>query len=152
MSAGVTRERIGAQVAQGLPAIIGMAALGLGVAALGSYLIGRRLRRQTLGMAPAQLRSLYEHHDAVLHSIGEGLLVFGTKVTDPADIVNDEARRLLELPDGEVHRSDLPESLRTFESGTVRGEMHVTPSRVLVVKSGPCRTGGPHHRFGTHHS
>lgn len=142
MSAGVTRERIGAQVAQGLPAIIGMAALGLGVAALGSYLIGRRLRRQTLGMAPAQLRSLYEHHDAVLHSIGEGLLVFGTKVTDPADIVNDEARRLLELPDDEVHRSDLPESLRTFESGTVRGEMHVTPSRVLVVNQDPVEREG----------
>nr|WP_235916399.1 sensor histidine kinase [Spelaeibacter cavernicola] len=142
VSAGVTRERIGAQVAQGLPAIIGVAAAGLAGAAVGSFLLSRRLRRQTLGMAPAELRTLYEHHDAVLHSIGEGLVVFGNRASDPADVVNDEARRLLDLPDGDVRRADLPDSLRELPSGTVRGEMHVTPTRVLVVNQDPVEWEG----------
>ena len=47
----------------------------------------------------------------MLHSIGEGLLVFDAG-SDVAEVVNDEARRLLTLPDGPVTRAQLPESLR----------------------------------------
>ncbi len=91
VSAGVTRQKISDQFIQGLPLIIGVVLAAFVVAAAGSTLLSRRLRRQTLGMAPAELRTMYEHHDAVLHSIGEGLLVFGRG--DEAELVNDEARR-----------------------------------------------------------
>jgi sensor histidine kinase regulating citrate/malate metabolism len=105
------------------------------VAAAGSTLLSRRLRRQTLGMAPAELRTMYEHHDAVLHSIGEGLLVFGR--SDEAELVNDEARRLLDLPDGPVSLTSLPESMQQMDTGIVRGELHLTKERVLVVNQDP---------------
>ena len=63
----------------------------------------RRLRRQTHGMAPGICARMFEHHEAVLHSIREGLIVFDGDAATPfgdgvADVVNDEARRLLDLP------------------------------------------------------
>ncbi|RBO92536.1 sensor histidine kinase regulating citrate/malate metabolism [Nocardia puris] len=131
VSVGVTRARIGDQVAARLPDILGVAAAGLVVAAIGSFLLSRRLRRQTHGLDPDELRIMYEHHDAVLHSVHEGLVVFGT--SELAEVVNDEARRLLDLPDGPVRRADLPLSLRRMGGGVVRDEMHVTGDRILLV-------------------
>ncbi|WP_429422690.1 sensor histidine kinase [Nocardia sp. GAS34] len=132
VSAGVTRARIGDEVLAQLPLILGVAAAGLLLAVLGALLFRRRLLRQTHGLGPAELRILYEHHDAVLHSVHEGLVVFD-RDAEVAAVVNDEARRLLDLPDGPVRRTDLPVSLRRLESVVVRDEMHVTPERVLVV-------------------
>ncbi|KJU99818.1 putative two-component histidine kinase [Rhodococcus sp. PML026] len=135
VSAGVTRQKISDQFLQGLPLILAVVLAAFVVAAAGSTLLSRRLRRQTLGMAPAELRTMYEHHDAVLHSIGEGLLVFGR--SDEAELVNDEARRLLDLPDGPVSLTSLPESMQQMDTGIVRGELHLTKDRVLVVNEDP---------------
>ena len=138
VSVGVTRERIVENFVRSLPGIVGLVAAGLVVTAAGGFLIARRLRRQTLGLNPDQLRRMYEHHDAVLHSIGEGLLVFGTADGSPrVDIVNDEARRLLGLdPTGAVDFGNLPATLRALAgSGEARDEVHLTRDRVLVVNS-----------------
>ncbi|MFI5719323.1 ATP-binding protein [Nocardia sp. NPDC051750] len=132
VSVGVTRTAIGDRFAAQLPAVLGVAAAGLFVAAVGSMLLNRRLRRQTRGLAPAQLWAMYEHHDAVLHAVHEGLMVFGP-ADDRAEVVNDEARRLLDLPDGPVTRADLPASFRHRDRETVRDETHVTADRVLLV-------------------
>ena len=72
---------------------------------------------------------MYEHHDAILHSVSEGLVVLDR---NGVALVNDEARRLLGLPPGPVAPSDLPEFLRTYNPGA-RDEVHVTDERVLVV-------------------
>ncbi|MCM6775730.1 ATP-binding protein [Nocardia sp. CDC159] len=132
VSVGVTRAAIGDQVAEQLPFILGAAGVGLVLATLSSLALRRRLLRQTHGLAPAQLRALYEHHDAVLHSVHEGLVVFDQDAEEAA-VVNDEARKLLELPDGPVRRTDLPVSLRRLGMTVIRDEMHVTAERVLVV-------------------
>jgi two-component system CitB family sensor kinase len=146
VSVGETRERISDQFVRGLPLILMLTAGALVLAALGSVLLGSRVRRQTLGLAPDELRTLYEHHDAVLHSIREGLLVFDAD-SDTADVVNDEARRLLTLPAGPVAREDLPPSLRDLGAGRVQDEVHVTGDRVLVVNQAPVRFEG--RRIGT---
>lgn len=138
VSVGVTRQRIAENFLRGLPGIVGVVAAGLAVSAVGAYLISRRLRRQTLGLNPDQLRRMYEHHDAVLHSIGEGLLVFGTADGSPrVDIVNDEARRLLGLePVGAVEFDDLLATVRELAvADEARDEVHLTRDRVLVVNS-----------------
>ncbi|MFI6868737.1 ATP-binding protein [Nocardia sp. NPDC050406] len=146
VSAGVTRARIGDQVEAQLPAILGIAAGGLLVAIVSSLLLRRRLLRQTHGLAPAELRALYEHHEAVLHSVHEGLLVFDAD-GERVQVVNDEARRLLRLPEGEVVRTDLPESLQELGFGAVRDEMHVTTDHVLVVNQDVVERDG--RRIGT---
>lgn len=139
VSVGVTRERIAENFVRSLPGIVGLVAAGLVVTAAGGYLIARRLRRQTLGLDPDQLRRMYEHHDAVLHSIGEGLLVFGGApgASPQVDVVNDEARRLLGLPPtGPVPFDALPETLRELATtGEARDEVHLTRDRTLVVNS-----------------
>jgi sensor histidine kinase regulating citrate/malate metabolism len=89
--------------------------------------------RQTHGLRPDELRVMYEHHDAILHSVSEGLIVLDR---NGVALANDEARRLLALPSGPVERSDLPEFLRTYNPGA-RDEVHVTDDRVLVVNRSP---------------
>ena len=129
VSAGITQQTLAGRWREQWPAIatVGLAALALSF--VGVWAIRRRLLRQTHGLRPDELRVMYEHHDAILHSVSEGLVVLdGDRVL----LVNDEARRLLALPPGEVTPSELPEFLRNYEPG-VRDELHVTDERVLVV-------------------
>jgi sensor histidine kinase regulating citrate/malate metabolism len=101
------------------------------------WAIRRRLLRQTHGLRPDELRVMYEHHDAILHSVSEGLIVLDR---NGVALANDEARRLLALPPGPVERSDLPEFLRTYNPGA-RDEVHVTDDRVWVVNRSPVEDG-----------
>lgn len=67
---------------------------GLGIG--GSLLLARRVKRQTLGLEPREIRGLVEHREAMLTGIKEGVLAL-----DPGDVltlVNAEAHRMLRLP------------------------------------------------------
>ncbi|PRC61892.1 ATP-binding protein, partial [Mycobacterium sp. ITM-2017-0098] len=71
-----------------------IAAIGFGALAIslvGVWGIRRRLLRQTHGLRPGELRVMYDHHDAILHSVSEGLIVLDK---NGVALVNDEARRL----------------------------------------------------------
>jgi sensor histidine kinase regulating citrate/malate metabolism len=70
------------------------------------WAIRSRLQRQTRGLRPDELRVMYDHHDATLHSVSEGLIVLDR---EKVAVANDEARRLLGLPAGPVARSELPQ-------------------------------------------
>lgn len=133
VSAGITQQTLAQRWRGQWPtiAVVGLAALALSL--VGVWAIRRRLLRQTHGLRPDELRVMYEHHDAILHSVSEGLVVLDR---DGVVLVNDEARRLLGLPPGHVTIADLPEFLRTYDPG-VRDEVHVTEDRVLVVNRSP---------------
>ncbi|MET8575214.1 ATP-binding protein [Streptomyces sp. NPDC005012] len=76
-------------------------ASALGVA--GSWLLARRVKRQTLGLEPREIAGLAEHREAMLYGIAEGVVAL-----DPqhrVTLVNEVGRRLLDLPDGCVGRS-----------------------------------------------
>ncbi|MEV4364019.1 ATP-binding protein [Nonomuraea sp. NPDC049625] len=73
--------------------------LGVAVAlgGAGSWLLARRIKRQTLGMEPREIAGLTEHREAMLHGIAEGVVAL-----DPQHrltMVNDMGRTLLDLPD-----------------------------------------------------
>lgn len=137
VSAGVTQAKVSAIVLATLPAIGVAVGTALVLAFVGAIALERRLRRRTLGLSFPDLRALYEQREAVLHAIGEGLLVFNTD--GRAEIVNDEARRLLSLPPGPVARADLPASLTAAGAEALTDETHVTSDRVLVVNQHPVR-------------
>lgn len=137
VSAGVTQAKVSAIVLATLPAIGLAVGTALVLAFVGAIALERRLRRRTLGLSFPDLRALYEQREAVLHAIGEGLLVFNTD--GHAEIVNDEARRLLSLPPGAVTRADLPASLESSGAEALTDETHVTADRVLVVNQQPVR-------------
>src|SRR3712207_9377450 len=102
VSAGVTVEAIGEDLPAAVPGILGTAAATLAVGALGSVALSRRLRRQTHGLSPAQLARMVDYHHAVLHAVREGLLLVDDE--QRVQLVNDEARRLLDLTDDPTGR------------------------------------------------
>ncbi|WP_214365334.1 ATP-binding protein [Pseudonocardia sp. H11422] len=82
------------------------AALLLGLAALagviGSWLLARRIKKQTHGLEPAQIATLSDQREALLYSIHEGVL--GVDSDERVTFVNDGARDLLDLPEDCVGR------------------------------------------------
>ncbi|MET0187820.1 MAG: histidine kinase, partial [Pseudonocardia sediminis] len=95
VSVGVLQTRVSDLALMYLPEIVGAAALALALGAGLAWLLARRLRRQTLGLEPDEITAAYTHHDAVLHAVGEGLLVVDSDRR--LVVVNAEARRLLGL-------------------------------------------------------
>ncbi|GAA4978894.1 SpoIIE family protein phosphatase/ATP-binding protein [Yinghuangia aomiensis] len=80
-----------------LPLVLGSGAVALLLAGSGTFWVTRRLARQTRGLEPAEMTRMYEHHDAVLHAVREGVLIVDNNAR--VVLVNDEARRLLDLPE-----------------------------------------------------
>jgi sensor histidine kinase regulating citrate/malate metabolism len=139
VSAGILQQSLADRWRSQVPTIVAVSVAALAIALAGVWGIRRRLLRQTHGLRPDELRVMYEYHDAILHSVSEGLIVLDR---NGVALANDDARRLLALPPGPVDRSDLPEFLRTYNPGA-RDEVHVTNDRVLVVNRSPVDEG-PH--------
>jgi two-component system, CitB family, sensor kinase len=137
VSVGVLEQTISHQIAAQLPKLLGLAAAALALGTLLSLLLARRVRRQTLGLGPREITRLYEHHDAVLHAIREGVVVAGRD--GRLQLVNDEARRLLGLgadPEGLALAEVLP------TAPGARDELHVIGGRVLVVNTSTALVNG----------
>ncbi|MCN9240528.1 SpoIIE family protein phosphatase [Streptomyces sp. RY43-2] len=147
--AGMKVQNVTGQVNRQIPIILGAGAGALALATAGTALVGRRLQRQTHSLAPDEMSRMYEHHDAVLHSVREGVLIVDGD--GRLLLANDEARRLLELPrDAEGRRvSELPglepDMAALLESGReASDEVHFAGDRLLVVNQRLTdRGGGP---------
>ena len=86
-----------------VPNVLTYLGLSAAVGLVGSLLLARRVKRQTLGLEPLEIRGLVEHREAMLTGIKEGVLAL-----DPDDrvaLVNAEAHRMLRLPDDCIGRS-----------------------------------------------
>ncbi|HWG23973.1 sensor histidine kinase [Actinospica sp.] len=139
VSVGITLERVSTIAGRQLPLIL---AIALGVVALiglGSWALSRRLSKQTLGLGPQEITRLYEHHDAVLHAMHEGLVVLDRRRR--VLLMNDEALRLLDLDPAEdpggrtVAGLGLdPAFAELLGSGRdAHDETHLAGARVLAV-------------------
>ncbi|GAB2878953.1 SpoIIE family protein phosphatase/ATP-binding protein [Streptomyces deserti] len=97
VSAGIQFETLGHVLNQQVPVMLGSAAAALALATGGTAMVSRRLRRQTHGLGPAEMTRMFEHHDAVLHAVREGVVIVSGD--GRLLLANDEARRLLDLPE-----------------------------------------------------
>lgn len=146
VSAGITLEAIGADLARSLPAIVGTGLVTLAVGTAGSWLVSRRLRRQTRGLGAPVLARMLDYYEAVLHAVREGLLVLDGDRR--VQLVNDEARRLLSLDEDPAGRHVTELGLSADLTGTLGRQeqtvdaVHVSGGRVLVVNQAPARTSG----------
>lgn len=119
-------------------------ASALGVA--GSWLLARRIKRQTFGMEPREIAGLAEHREAMLYGIAEGVVALDEQ--HRVTLVNDVARRLLDLPEEAVGRTvaelDLSARLRDVLTGAAEGADQVVlqGNRVLVVNRMPVAKDG----------
>ncbi len=148
VSAGITTENVGGAADRQLPLVLIVAGVGLVLATAGTALVSRRLLRQTHGLGPHEMTRMYEHHDAVLHSVREGVLIVGGEGT--LVLANDEAQRLLDLPDDAEGRHVLglglpDDTAELLASGRVAtDEVHLVKDRLLAVNQRPTDVrGGP---------
>jgi two-component system CitB family sensor kinase len=146
VSVGLLERNVSAQLLADLPVILIPPALGLALGIVGSVLLARRIKRQTFGLEPDEIAGLLEQREAMLHGIREG-----TVATDTAGriaLVNDEAKRLLELDDSAVgHRlADIVPAghVREVLGGNVDlpDQVVLVNDRILVVNRMPVAIRG----------
>lgn len=124
VSVGITTEAINRDLIAQLPAFGAATALALLLAAFGSWLLSRRLRRQTHGLGPAEMTRMFEYYDAVLHAVREGLVVVDR--TGRVTLINDEGRRLLGVTD------DNPAALPPEVAGLIAEQRPTVDEPVLI--------------------
>ncbi|MGJ7907053.1 ATP-binding protein [Actinopolyspora sp. H202] len=143
VSVGVPVSTVSEEVSQSLPELLGTVLTLVVLGGLGTYLVFRRMRRMTFGMAADEIGSLVEHRMAMLHALKEGVVAF-----DPSGritLVNDEAHRLLGLPpDAEgryLEELELPERLHEVLAGQADGtdQIVLRRGRVLALNRMPVR-------------
>jgi two-component system, CitB family, sensor kinase len=129
--------------------LLGTMALYLGVAlAVGvgaSLLLARRLKRQTFGLELDQLASLVQEREAMLHGIREGVAIVGPD--GRLLLVNDHARRLVDLPEDAVGRpvdEVATGRLADLLAGRTEGsdQLLVHGDRVIVANRMPVQRDG----------
>ncbi|WP_445284831.1 SpoIIE family protein phosphatase [Streptomyces sp. DSM 118148] len=148
VAAGITTAHVGGTADQQLPLLLAAAAAAMALATAGTALVSRRLLRQTHGLGPSEMTRMYEHHDAVLHSVREGVLIVGGG--GRLLLANDEAQRLLDLPEDAEQRHVLElgldeETAGLLASGRVAtDEVHLVKDRLLAINQRPTDLrGGP---------
>lgn len=141
VAVGLTYPTLTGQLANATPGLLVYLALGLMLGVAGSLLLARRVKRQTLGLEPAEITGLVEHREAMLHGIKEG--VIGTDSADRVTLANDEAIRLLGLGPDAVGRPlgdlGLADDVLDVLTGRVTGADQVVlrDDRVLVLNRMP---------------
>lgn len=146
VAVGITIAKIDQQLVRTLLTIAGAGALVLLAGIVAAWLLSRRLRRQTHGLDEQELARMYEYHYAVLHAVREGLVLLDDQ--DRVQLLNDEARRLLDLPEDivgqPVERLGLPPgAVRAAVGDTAQADaVYVAGGKILVVSSSPARWRG----------
>ncbi|GAA2351075.1 sensor histidine kinase [Streptomyces carpaticus] len=146
VSAGRDYQSLTERIAAAAPQMLAYLGIASALGALGSYLLARRIKRQTLGLEPEAITALAEHREAMLHGIREGVL--GLDRQGRVTLVNDTARALLRLPGDAPGRTlgELGVEPRLHEvlSGRSAGHDQVvfTADRVLTLNRMPLMTRG----------
>ncbi|GAA3933206.1 sensor histidine kinase [Actinomadura viridis] len=144
VAVGITIHAISAELRERLVPLAAVAAGVLAAGIGGSWLVSNRLRRQTRGVAPDELRRMFDYYEAILHAVREGLVLLDRD--GRVVLCNDAARDLLDLesdPRGTAADGlGLPVELSaTMNSAEPRSdEIHVGDTRVLVVNTAPVRS------------
>lgn len=102
VSVGILESRLVADQADVVPRLVGWLTAAAFVGVLGAVVVTRLVRRRIYGLEPDQIVELLQARDAMLHGIREGVVALDDR--DRLALVNDEARRLLDLTDDPTGR------------------------------------------------
>ncbi|HEV7168801.1 MAG TPA: sensor histidine kinase [Micrococcaceae bacterium] len=137
VSVGILETNENDELVKEIWLIVGYSALVLVISGFGSLFLSRRIKRITFDLEPAEIASLLQEREALLHGIREAMIGFDDdgRVT----VINSEARRLLDL-EGNVVGQHLEEllpagRLRSLLTGEIGGAdaVALTDDALLVV-------------------
>ena len=131
-----------ASLASAAPTLLTYLGSAMLLGVVGSLLLARWIKRQTLGMEPADMVALAEQREAIFSGIAEGVLALDTR--DRVNFVNPLATTLLSLPTSSVGQSldELGITGRLRDVLTAVGqhdpdEVVIRAGRVLVLNRMP---------------
>lgn len=141
VSVGYLLEDVHQQILNNLRRVLIVSFFALLISLIGSVLLGRNIRRDTMGLEPYEIASLYKEKNAVLHAVKEGILAIDKE--GYITMMNQQAKRLLQLQgsvrnmkvDGLFPSNYLYEVLRTGNSQSDQ-EM-VWNDKTIIVNSTP---------------
>ncbi len=113
-----------------------------------AYLAARRIRRQTFGLEPPEIAAMYEHRDAMLRALHEGVLAVDS--SGLVVLANEEATTMLRLePGGSAtrlqDRADLAPLLAMSAAETAQVDVQFPiDNQILLVTSAPLTIRGKH--------
>lgn len=143
-SVGTLEAMLSDDLREDLPELLAWLAGAALVGSAGAIYISRLAWRRIYRLEPEEIAALLETRDAMLHGIGEGVVA----VDDAGRIalLNDEARRLLELGEEATGRpaSEVLTPLLTamLESGGARDETVLAGERVLLARASGAMVDG----------
>jgi two-component system, CitB family, sensor kinase len=146
VSVGIEDTQVFQNQVQNIWLIVGFSVLVLALGAGGSVLLSRRIKRVTFNLEPAEIASLLQEREALLHGIREA--VVGLDDHGRVTVINNEARRLLQLEGVAVGRPVaelIPDGrLRDLLTGKISGtdQVALTEDALLVINRMPVQTGG----------
>lgn len=135
VSVGIPENDVAGRLWRELPTFALYAGIALAIGCTASYALARRLKRSTFGLELEEIAGLLQDREAMLHGIREGVIAFDPRGN--ITVVNDEARRLLQLDAalGLKPKDVLPEGrLRDALDGTLTGnDLTVLTDRYCLV-------------------
>jgi two-component system CitB family sensor kinase len=146
VSVGILETRVADEFHHELIVIATYSALVLGLGVMASWLMVGRIKRITFGLEPAEIASLLQEREAMLHGIREGVIGFDAK--GRVDVINVEAQRLLQVGPAvagqPIDELVPPGRLRSLLTGDVEGadQVVLTDEFLLVVNRMPVVLGG----------
>ncbi|URM92643.1 sensor histidine kinase [Streptomyces sp. MRC013] len=152
VSVGIRYQNVRDRLVATVPQLLGYAAAALAVGVLAAFAVSRAVGRRTRGLTFGAIAALLDEREAMLHGIREGVVALDRH--GRVRLVNDEAQRLLGLPDAAVPGGDGtgapleellgPGRVTDVLTGRVRGPdlMAVHRARVLVVNRMLTQDGG----------
>ncbi|WP_427134530.1 ATP-binding protein [Pseudarthrobacter sp. S9] len=126
--------------------IIGFCAVVLSLSVAASLLLSRRIKRVTFALEPAEIASLLQEREALLHGIREA--VIGLDDDGRITVINEEARRLLQVEGTALERPLTefvpPGRLRDLLTGALPGvdQVVLTEEALLVINRMPVALSG----------
>lgn len=136
VSVGVLESQLNSDFLEGIPwlllAMAGSAVVGVFGAAWVTSIVRRRIFR----LEPAEIATLVEQQETMLHRIGEGVVTVGADGV--ISVVNDAAMRLLGRDDLVGRRADEvlePTLLEVLHRGEPDGQLVLAGERVLIARS-----------------
>lgn len=136
-SVGTLESTLAADLQEDLPELVAWLVMAALAGTAGSIWISRLIWRRIYRLEPEEIAALLETRDAMIHGIGEGVVAVDEQ--GRMAVLNDEAKRLLELGDEVLGRSASevlePALNRMFGSAGDTDETVLVGERVLLARS-----------------